>query len=101
MTRVLLNMSRNLLDAGFNPVAAYRSRGQRYARFVTAKVAFLGCVAAIAILTLVAPFAGDDYFPTAYKLAMLDLQAAGVLMPYLALESLYWWYRLRREAATR
>ncbi len=101
MTRGLVNMSRNLLDAGFNPVAAYRSRGQRYAFFVAAKVTFLVCVATLAMLTLVGPLAGDDYFATVYKLAMLDLQVTGVLMPYLGLESLYWWYRLRREASAR
>lgn len=44
---------------------------------------------------------GDDYFATVYKLAMLDLQVTGVLMPYPGLESLYWWYRLRREASAR
>lgn len=100
MTRGLVNMSRNLLDAGFKPCRGLLPLRPAICLFVAAKVTFLVCVATLAMLTLVGPLAGDDYFATVHKLAMLDLQVTGVLMPYPGLESLYWWYRLRRGLGT-
>lgn len=94
-------MSRSHFNANFNPVAAYQARGQRYAIFVGAKLTFLLSVAIMATLTLIAPLAGEEGFPLVYRTAMFTLQATGVLMPYLAFESVYWWYRLRREQAAR
>lgn len=104
-TVILVQTTENMhvpsLQTDFNPVAAYRSRGQRYAVFVAAKIAFLMLVFALAILTLGASMTGENEFPLLYRIAMFVLKVAGVLMPYLGLESLYWWYRLRREASAR
>lgn len=85
------------LSSDFNPVAAYRARGQRFACFVAAKVAFLLSVASMAALTLIAPLGGEAVFAACYSTAMFVVKVAGVVMPFLAFESLYWWYRLRLE----
>lgn len=85
------------VSTDFNPVAAYRARGKRFACFVGAKVAFLLSVVSMAALTLIAPLGGEAVFLACYSAAMLVLKIAGVVMPFLAFESLYWWYRLRTE----
>lgn len=85
------------LSSDFNPAAAYRARGKRFACFVAAKVTFLLTVASMAALTLIAPVGGEAIFAASYSAAMFVVKIAGVVMPYLAFESLYWWYRLRLE----
>lgn len=85
------------LSTDFNPAAAYKARGKRFACFVAAKVAFLLSVASMAVLTLIAPLGGEAVFAACYSTAMFVVKVAGVVMPFLAFESLYWWYRLRME----
>ena len=89
-------MDRKALN-DFNPIAAYKLRGQRYAFYVGAKLVFLLCVSIIATTTLLASSLADSTFPLLYSISISTLKVAGVVMPFLAFESLYWLVRFRHE----
>jgi len=91
-------MANRPLKIGFNPAAAYRLHGRRYAIYIAAQVAVLCSGFIMGILTLIVPLVGDDGFQTIFKLGMWVLQIPALLIPYLAFEALYWRYRLCREA---
>lgn len=81
----------------FNPAAAYRAKGHRFAAFIAAKVILLAALMFLSVLTLVAPLVEEGAFAIIYRWAMFALQVMAMITPYLAFEALYWWYRMRAE----
>ena len=83
--------------AALNFVAAYRKHGQRYAAYVLAKGVFLVSNFALSLASFVASIPEFGAYYASHDAAMMMIKIALLLMPYLAFESLYWWYRGRRE----
>lgn len=85
------------LQRDFNPVAAYRLRGKRYAIYTGGKLAMVLAILSLALITLAAPLTTADMFDRLFRVAMQIIYFVVVLAPWVAFEAIHWWHQGRQE----